>query len=426
MARRIRDTTLDSREARRKLKVRGKPYWRAIEKGLHLGYRRLKGKAGTWVTRHYLGNQSYVTEAIGPADDLSDADGVAILDFWQAQQKAREHMVRRAHAANGVAGPLTVKDAVEAYFAALDDEGRDTSGVRKRAAAHIYPTLGDVEIATLTTEALTNWRAGLSRALPRVRTSKGAPQRYREVGNDEEAIRRRRASAERVWIILRAALNRAYHASKIVSAEAWRKVKPYRQVAAARVRHLLIAESRRLVNACDPEFRAVVRVGLETGCRYGEICRLQVGDFNPDAGTLAVRRSKSGKPRHVVLTPEGAAFFAQLVAGRAGGELLLRHADGSAWGRSHQQTPMARAVARARISPSATFHTLRHTWASHAVMAGMPLMVVARNLGHVDTKMVERHYGHLAPSFITDAIRAHAPRFGFKPERKVVALKGRA
>ena len=59
------------------------------------------------------------------------------------------------------------------------------------------------------------------------------------------------------------------------------------------------------------------------------------------------------------------------------------------------------------------------------VMAGVPLMVVARNLGHSDTKMVERHYGHMAPSFIVDAIRAGAPRFGIEPDTKVVPLPAR-
>jgi len=44
-------------------------------------------------------------------------------------------------------------------------------------------------------------------------------------------------------------------------------------------------------------------------------------------------------------------------------------------------------------------------------MAGMELMVIARSLGHADLRMVERHYAHLSPSFITDAIRAGAPRF---------------
>ena len=45
-------------------------------------------------------------------------------------------------------------------------------------------------------------------------------------------------------------------------------------------------------------------------------------------------------------------------------------------------------------------------------MAGMPLMVVARNLGHSDTRMVEKHYGHLAPNYIADEVRKSAPRFG--------------
>ena len=68
MARKIRDATIDTREARGKLKPRGKPYWRTIERGLHLGYRRLKGKAGTWCARHYRGAQQYEVESIGVAD----------------------------------------------------------------------------------------------------------------------------------------------------------------------------------------------------------------------------------------------------------------------------------------------------------------------------------------------------------------------
>jgi integrase len=106
-----------------------------------------------------------------------------------------------------------------------------------------------------------------------------------------------------------------------------------------------------------------------------------VQDFNPDAGTVHVRKSKGGKPRHVVLTEQGADFFKQHCAGRAGSELMLRHADGSPWKKSQQSSPMRGACAHARITPAVGFHQLRHTWASHAVMAGVPLMVVARNLG---------------------------------------------
>ena len=87
---------------------------------------------------------------------------------------------------------------------------------------------------------------------------------------------------------------------------------------------------------------------------------------------------------------------------------------------------MRDACERAKITPPINFHGLRHTWASLATMNAMPLMVVARNLGHVDTRMVEKHYGHLAPSYVADAVRAGAPKFGFKPDRKVATLAGKA
>src|SRR5215471_12211909 len=397
MARKVRDKELDTREARSKLKARGKPYWRVIEPGLHLGYRRLKGRAGTWSARHYLGSQQYQLEAIGTADDLSDPDGVAILSYWDAQTKARERMVRRAHATAGRTPPLTVWAAVEAYLEWLESNRKSAYDARRRAEAFIYPKLGDIECETLTTDALHKWHVALAKEAPRVRTKPGAKQQHRVFSADEEAVRRRRASANRVLTILKAALNRAWRQGKISSDAAWRRVEPFEDVDAARVRYMTIAEAKRLINASDPGFRDLVQAALQTGGRYGELIRLRCHDFNSDTGTLAIRQSKSGKPRHVVLTNEGTAFFSQVCAGRPGHATMFVKADGKPWGRGHQGPLMAAACERAKISPSIGFHGLRHTWASLAVMAGMPLMVVAKNLGHRDTRMVEMHYGHMAP-----------------------------
>jgi integrase len=113
------------------------------------------------------------------------------------------------------------------------------------------------------------------------------------------------------------------------------------------------------------------------------------------------------RSRHVVLTDEGAAFFAQLCAGRSGDKRLL-----PVWNKTAVSRRMRDVVAHAHIAPPVTFHGLRHTWASLAVMNGVPLQVIAQNLGHADTRMVERHYGHMARSHVVDAIRAGAPRFG--------------
>jgi integrase len=239
---------------------------------------------------------------------------------------------------------------------------------------------------------------------------------------DHEAIRRRRASANRTLTVLKAALNRAWREGKIPSDETWRRVEPFEEVNAARVRYLTVPEAKRLLNSCESDFRRLAQAALATGARYGELIGLRASDFNPDSGTVHVRTSKSGKGRHIVLNDEGSALFKSLAAGKARNAVLLSKADGSPWKPAHQARPMTEACKRAKIVPPVSFHILRHTWASLAVMRGGPLMVVARNLGHSDTRMVERHYGHLAPSYVADAIRAAAPNFGMKSERNVVPL----
>jgi integrase len=423
MARKIKDKELDTREARGRLKTRGKPYYRGVERGLHLGYRRLKGRAGTWWARHYTGNQTYDIESIGIADDLSDADGVAVLDYWQAVNKARARMVSRAHVAAGKRGPLTVAEIMEDYLAFLAENRKTGEDARYRAEAFILPVLGKIEVGALTAGVIRRWHADLAKAPARVRTGAGQAQRHRGIDGSDDGVRRRRASANRMLVILKAALNMAWKDNRIASNAEWGRAKPFKGVDAARIRYLTVSEADRLINACDEDFRDLVVAALQTGARYGELTRLTVTDFSQDAGTVAIRQSKSGLPRHIVLTTEGVEFFAGLCAGRPGNETMLRKASGAPWGTSQQPRPMARACERARIVPPISFHVLRHTYASLTVMAGAPLMVAARNMGHSDTRMVEKHYGHLAASYVADTIRATAPKFAATPRRNVTPLR---
>jgi integrase len=382
MARRIRDKDIESRAARTKLKARGKPYFKSIGNGLHIGYR--KGKSeGKWVVRRYVGDQNYTVETIATADDITEADGVHVLDFWQAQDRAREVAGSKKYV-----GPYRVKDAIDAY---LDRMGPDRNHLTTlRAGKHIIPKLGDKLVDDLTAEELRAWHRGMVH------------------GDDADHQRKSKVSANRVLAMLKAALNLAYKNDKASSDKAWKHVDAFENVVQSRTRYLTLAECSRLLNACEPDFRKLVRGALETGARYGELGNLVCGDFNPDSGTVHIKKSKTGKERHIILTEDGAKFFASLVAGRPVNELMF----GREWGPDDQRDRMRAACKNGRVEPRMSFHGLRHTWASHAVMAGMPLMVVARNLGHVDTRMVEKHYGHLSQSFVADQIRKFAPRFG--------------
>ncbi len=418
MPRHVKDARIETREARRKLAVRSEPYWRAIVQGAHVGY--YKGaRAGTWLVRWRTPAKGYQKAALGEADDVRDADGVYVLDYRQAQQQALGQVAawqRPADADETVASPKawTVADAIDAYGTWLAKHRKPTAARDLRYAwrAHIEPTLGTVELAKLTTARLRRWHEDLAEKPRRLRTRPGAAQRFRPLAGDAESIRRRRDSANRIRTILIAALNHAFEAGKVASDAAWRKVKPFRQTGAARVRYLSLDECRRLLNACPQDFCNLVRGALTTGARYGELSGADVGDFNADAGTLLIRQSKAGKPRHVPLDDQGEAFLVSIAAGRPGEAPLFPRADGSRWGPSHQARPLLAACKAARIEPPIRFHEIRHSYASHRIMAGMPLMAVASVLGHSDTRMVEKHYGHLAPSYIRDAVRRTALDFG--------------
>jgi hypothetical protein len=57
-------------------------------------------------------------------------------------------------------------------------------------------------------------------------------------------------------------------------------------------------------------------------------------------------------------------------------------------------------------------------------MNGMPIKVLADNLGHKDTRITERHYAHLSKGYKQEMIRTYAPTFGLidKPKPTLVQM----
>ena len=402
MARQVRDARLETREARARLKARDEPYWRSIHEGLHLGYRK-RVRGGVWLARLYH-NGRYSKRGLGRADDTEDANGETVICFREAQHRA---LALGSDAFT--VGPFTVAQALEGYLAWYATHRKALYATRRATEAHILPILGGRLVAELTTQELRDWHDALAKAPARVRTG-----RLDTIVKTREgaAPRARQATANRVLTILKAALNRAWHDGKVNLDDAWRRVKPFHDVGSVKVRYLSVAECTRLMNACTPDFRRLVQAALLTGCRYGELTRMVCGDYNPDAGAVLVRESKSGKPRHVPLTDEGRRFFDGSTAGCLGGDILFLRADGNPWGPAHQQRPLSRACEIAKITPAVSFHVLRHTYGSALAMRGVPLQVIAEVLGHADTRITSKHYAHLLPSYVADTVRANLPSFG--------------
>ncbi|MGC1368497.1 MAG: site-specific integrase, partial [Methylovirgula sp.] len=142
---------------------------------------------------------------------MRDPDGLTVFSFAHAQERARAFFNEKARALAGMAapsnGPYTVNRALDEYFAERERRGSKSARIdRYSANARIRTTIGDVEVRKLTTPRIRQWQAELEKAPKLRRTAKGAAKRKTAAVNpkDPDAVRARKASANRVLTILKA------------------------------------------------------------------------------------------------------------------------------------------------------------------------------------------------------------------------------
>jgi integrase len=399
MARTIRHSKLDSRTARAQLPVRNGPYWHPIARGRALGYRK-GGKGGSWVAKYRSDGGARAQTLLGPADDALDADTSAVLTFSQAQAAARDWFALLDRHSGRRPAPYTVGKALDEY---LDNfTGKSIKPTRYTIERHLRPEFGAMQVTELTTERLTEFVNRIANTPSVYRANKKGVRKNRPTGPDSARIQK--SNANRIFTPLRAALNRAFMMGKVKDDTAWRRVKPFAKVDAPRIRYFTSPEISRLIAAAPDWFRPLIQAALLTGARWSELFRMRVRDVDLSAGVVLFPETKGGKPRHVYLTDEGVELFRQLCDRRPGDREVFLNQHGRALRTGHQIRPMTDTCRAAGVE-HAGFHILRHTYGSRLAMAGVPMAVIAEALGHADERITRKHYAHLAPSYVRDAVR---------------------
>lgn len=409
-----RRSTLATKTSRSELPSSDAPEWELISPGVRLGYRSgrgTRGRGGNWLaaTRRPDGTRQQVR--LGLADDVAQADGHGVLSHEQAKEQARQWAKGVAAGQRETDVVLTVNAVLDRYLEAREADGmKSIVDARQRAARHIRPALGKTLVSNLTVTQISRWRDGMANTPRQLRTKKTAkaPNYADSDMSDPEVRRRRRDTANRTLTVLKAALNWARDHQMVGDDTAWRLTKPFRATTAARIRFLDADERKTLLQHVDGPLRDLVAAALVTGARFGELARLTVRDFDANNGSVFIAESKSGRSRHIPLPAGGVKLFGKLAEGRGAGAPLLVQEHGEAWGPATYRRAFSEAVAAAGLE-HITFHELRHTYASTMVRAGVLMQIVGEALGHSDTRMVEKHYGHLAPSYVADTIRRNAP-----------------
>ncbi len=167
-----------------------------------------------------------------------------------------------------------------------------------------------------------------------------------------------------------------------------------------RLRFFSFEEGQALIKACDAHLKPMVITALNAGMRRGEILNLTWDQVDLKHGFILLEITKNGERREI---PINETLRQNL-------EALPRHIKSLYvfWhgerGKPYDEVTRSfnSAVRRAGIKDF-TFHDLRHTFASHLVMAGVDLTTVKELLGHKTLTMTLR-YAHLAPSHKVKAV----------------------
>ena len=163
-------------------------------------------------------------------------------------------------------------------------------------------------------------------------------------------------------------------------------------------------EIGRLLEECPPHIYALVATALNTGLRRMELFHLEWSDVDFKNETITVRnkedwRTKNGESRTI---PMNASLYGVLRKHprRINSKYVFCNSKGKTW--NDVRKSLSNAAKRAGIGHIG-MHSLRHTFASQLVMAGVDLRTVQKWMGHKNIKTTMR-YAHLAPNHERAAI----------------------
>jgi site-specific recombinase XerD len=162
-----------------------------------------------------------------------------------------------------------------------------------------------------------------------------------------------------------------------------------------------------LLSVIDKQwFKEIFVFAIHTGLRRGEIVNLKWRDVDFDNSTIKVSQdsdftTKSKKER---IVPINNTVFNLLISMKRNSEYVFANESGNKTDDGKVSKQFKYYLANAELDNTYTFHSCRHTFASHLVQKGVSLYIVSKLLGHSDVKTTEI-YAHLSPQTFQDVVR---------------------
>ena len=418
------------------LAYRPTPYWHSIYRCRHLGIHRPDDSMCNWTARILTTEKLYKQMCVGPALDL----GHGVVSYKVALARAFEWF-DTATVRSIANDPKPLGRVTEVSFCPIGDvytvgkalkEYTEWTKIARSAGGHynnlvlinyhLIPNFANLPLEAFSARDLRDLAQQVLETPPKF----GFMERQSRVAIEtlsSDDLRRRKRTFNSLVSILKMAFRQAWDNAIIETERPWRCLKRIPVNHSPRTIFLDRAECGRLLEHCTPALRDLVLAALYTGCRIGEIGNLIVDDVGKQGFGVRIGAFKRSPARFVFVPDEGMAFFLSKCDGKSGRDHVLLSDMGKPWRRQHAQL-FRRAVAKAGLPRELVFHGLRHTYASDLVRSGVPIEIVAKQLGHANSVTVSNTYGHLAEQFREQQIRRHFTSLSAIQHQKMEQRKG--
>src|SRR3989344_1950967 len=156
------------------------------------------------------------------------------------------------------------------------------------------------------------------------------------------------------------------------------------------------AEIERIINATEnAKYRLIIALGYGCGLRVSEAVALKVADLDIDELVVHLKGAKGKKDRISVLPEKLQNDLRNLIAGKCADDFVFSSNRGGKLTTTSLQKMFRKSLEKALVSKSATFHSLRHSFATHLLENGVDVRYVQELLGHQNIRSTQI-YTHVA------------------------------
>jgi site-specific recombinase XerD len=141
----------------------------------------------------------------------------------------------------------------------------------------------------------------------------------------------------------------------------------------------------------NTKHRLMLALAYGAGMRVSEVVALRVSDIDLHELTIHIKQAKGQKDRISVIPESWVDSLRTWAGAKAGHEFVFASDRGGILTTRTAQKIFEHALAKAGIQKSATFHSLRHSFATHLIENGVDIRYVQVLLGHNNIRTTQRY-----------------------------------